>query len=143
MADFLFAVFLGSLVSLFFGWIFVPAFHRWTKRLSDEEAGREPNPKLIAGKNSVITGTLERTIFTVLFVWRPEAAMAAMAGWIVTKAAAHWGREAPIEDKMEWISHGFLSMQTTVVSLLFAVAGGLAARWALHLPMPAIDGWPK
>src|SRR4029434_10480282 len=111
MADALFAAFLGCLVSLFLGWIFVPAFHRWTKRISDEEAGRTPDPALAAAKTSTMTGLLERAIFTVLFVWRPEAALAAMAGWVVTKAAAHWGREAPTDDKMAWISHGFLSMQ--------------------------------
>jgi hypothetical protein len=139
MADALFAVYLASLVSLFLGWIFVPAFHEWTKRISDEEAGRPPNPVLAAGKNSIITGTLERAVFTVLYVFRPDAALAAMAGWLVTKAAAHWGREAPIEDKMAWISHGFLSLQTTIVSMLFALAGGLAARWALHMPWPTLS----
>ena len=51
------------------------------------------------------------------------------------KMAATWSREAPpeVENKLAWISHALLSLQTGFLSMVFAAAGGLVGR--------AVLGW--
>lgn len=139
--QFLLALGAGYLFSLGVGAVFVYFFHKGTKHLTDKEAKRNPIELLAAGWSSVVTGTLERAVFTLLFMVRPEETVVAMGAWLTMKMAATWSRDAPleIEDKLAWISHALLSLQTGLLSMVFAAMGGVIARLVMHWPV--IPGW--
>lgn len=130
------AIALGYLVSLGSGTIVTFLFHRLTTRLEDKSRSGTADEKSILrwGWSSIITGLVERLIFTPFVVVSLESAVQAMGGWLALKMAATWQRDRPVEvGQLYWINRAFLGLQTGFLSLSFAMAGGLLSRYLLGI----------
>lgn len=131
-----YAIALGYLVSLGGGTVVTFLFHRLTTGLEDKNRSATPSEMGILrwGWSSVITGIVERMIFTPFVIISPESAVQGMGGWLALKMAATWQRDRPNEvGQLYWINRAFLGLQTGFVSLAFAVAGGLISRYLLGI----------
>jgi hypothetical protein len=83
-----------------------------------------------------VVGTIERTFFGALVAFDISATAAAMVTWILVKMATDWHRILPpIEEKGKHIigprSLAFGSLLAGMISLLFALIGGLVCRMAI------------
>ena len=131
-----FALASGYAVSLVAGTVVTYFFHWWTTHLADEAAKKfddaDGNKKPKAtdwGLSSVITGIVERLVFTAFVILDSGSAVPAMGGWLTLKMAATWQRDRPAKtSQWRWISFAFLGLQTGFLSMALAAAGGLLAR---------------
>jgi hypothetical protein len=133
------ALLYGYVLSLAAGGVLVYWFNKYMKgQLGDD-------PKTQSRASSHITGFVERAVFTALMFAQPEATPVAMGGWLALKMAASWQRDMGLEypddpertrqGKLHWASHAFLGLQTGFVSMAFAGAAGILARWFAGLPI--------
>jgi hypothetical protein len=87
---------------------------------------------------SVVTGIVERLIFTAFVIIAPKDTILAMGGWLTLKMAASWQREKPSgTGHYRWISSAFVALQTGFVSMALAAAGGLLALY-----LAGAETWP-
>jgi hypothetical protein len=136
------AVAAGYWLSSGVGYLVVPRFHEWTGDVLKEDLRRQAErrryvePRTIARttaeddavaatRTSTITGVVERIVFTAAMIAATDHALTAMAFWLGAKMAASWGRQ-PWKDVRPhlWDRHAFLALQTGLVSMAFAAAGG-------------------
>lgn len=108
-------------ISGFLGAIVTPAFISVVER---RLPAVDPDP--FAGQPGwlpALIGVVERLFFTVLIAFDSSVSGPAMIGWAALKGAAHWN-----SFNAEAKPHTFLGFMGTMVSLLFAVLGGLWCR---------------
>jgi hypothetical protein len=78
----------------------------------------------------VLTGVVERFFFTVIIATDLSGAAISMVAWITVKSQMHYkifSSDAPGKD----VGRLYLALLSSIASLLFAIAGGVAWR----------DGW--
>jgi hypothetical protein len=139
------AIVWGYVLSLGGGTIETFLYHWWTTWRADRFASRlenEPDTKKPKatdwGAPSIVTGMLERLVFTAFVILAPKEAIPAMGGWLTLKMAASWQRDRPENTRQyRWISFAFLGLQTGFLSMAFAAAGGLLARY-----LAGAETWP-
>ena len=86
-----------------------------------------PNPAAgTPGWIPVLTGVVERLFFTIAIAFDSSVSAAAMIGWCALKGAAHWNSFTE-----EAKPHTYLGFMGTLVSMIFAVIGGLWCRGTL------------
>lgn len=73
-----------------------------------------------------IIGCVERLLFTLLVGFDVPGLSTAMIGWIPAKMAVTW-----MTREQEGATRAYTGLIGTVVSLIFALLGGLIVRWAL------------
>lgn len=78
-----------------------------------------------------INGVVERLFFTVVVAFDFSAVTVGMVAWIAAKMAAHWNTKQQIEN-IEAIR--FSALMAGLVSMLFAVIGGLICQGKISLP---------
>jgi hypothetical protein len=140
------AVVAGYAVSVGAAHKIVGRFHDWITNLvigevleaakrRGEELTYDKNA-MASGKSSHVTGCVERLVFTTLFIAEPASSIATMGGWLVLKMGATWGKKAWTNVPAEiWDRHAFLALQTGLVSMAFASAGGALTRLILCWPV--------
>jgi len=80
------------------------------------------------GEKSVppwLTGLIERLFFTIAVAFAPLAAVTAMMAWLGIKTATHWARAHEIREGSDSRFLVFSSLLAGLVSMLFALIGGL------------------
>jgi hypothetical protein len=134
---------IGLSVSMILGSGVVWGFH-WmlTKRLNAAWGMKVPGwSQILEGERKlavspIITGLVERLVFTIAFAFYAEQTLTAMGAWLALKMATHWNKS---RDKSEetnaltvdhYSAYGMLSLLSGLLSLAFAVAGGLIIRLA-------------
>ena len=114
----------GLLVSLFLGAIAARSFLKAVRKTIGYKA---PSYKVVP---SWILGLVEGTFFTVAVAFDLSGVVIAMVGWITTKMAAHWNApSAPTQLNIAAVR--FSSLLGSMVSLFFAMLGGLICRGTL------------
>lgn len=113
--------FIGLAFSLVLGHLLTDLFvSRMWKQLGDEKH-----------KNKIMafwTGTLERLFFTLLVAFETSGVPAVMVAWIIFKVAPDWDKlkkETTGEDQK---GPAFTRLLGNVLSMLFALVGGLICR---------------
>ncbi len=89
------------------------------------------NPPSHAVISPWITGAVERLFFTVAVAFDFSAVTVAMIAWIAAKMLPHWNTKQQV-DNIEAI--GFSALNAGLVSMLFAMVGGLICRGTIALP---------
>jgi hypothetical protein len=75
-----------------------------------------------------LTGCVERLFFTFLIAFQVGGAGTAMVGWLAVKMAANWGRPPPEgQSREDHVGYAFTALLAGVLSMLFALIGGLIA----------------
>lgn len=84
-----------------------------------------------------LTGVVERLFFTLLVAFNISATAVSMIGWITVKMVTNWNARKlnpAAEDQQEAINWAFSALLTGLVSMLFALLGGLIASGVISLP---------
>jgi hypothetical protein len=117
---------LGIAVSVLGGAVTVSAF-LWALRKWTGIRSGEP---LIDQTHNVpgwLTGCVERGVFTVLVAYDLSGLATAMVGWLAIKLAANWNNPARQNDP-KIRAYAFSALLAGLLSMLFAVIGGMIAR---------------
>ena len=77
-----------------------------------------------------LTGVMERLFFTVVVAFDISGAAIAMIGWITLKLATNWNRPGT-QSQERWSAWAFSALIGGLVSMLFALLGGLGWRGKL------------
>jgi hypothetical protein len=108
---------LGLAVSLVVGGIVTHLFVRCLRRrintVNSEATGVSP----------WLTGMIERLFFTVVVAFDVSGTATAMMGWLAVKMASNWNRLGVVDPP-----GAFSALLAGLVSLLFALVGGLICR---------------
>jgi hypothetical protein len=75
-----------------------------------------------------VTGSVERLFFTVLVGRESLGAPALMLVWLGLKMATNWNHPT-YKDKPEARAYAFSALLAGLVSMLFALVGGLIINW--------------
>lgn len=136
---------IGFAVSLLLGWLFTALFYRWTTNKitnGDEELEREMEwDQNTKGVPREITGLLERFFFTIVVIINVPAAPFAMLVWLTLKMATNWNRD-PLEGVLtkqqarRRARFSLRSLLSGLVSMSFALIGGLIAAGSIPFPPP-------
>ena len=70
-------------------------------------------------------GVVEKLFFTIGVAFDLSGVMVGMVAWMGAKMAAHWGRESKEHQVKNIETVRFLVLGGTMISLLFAMIGGL------------------
>ena len=137
----------GLFVSLGIGTLVTLAFHLTMYWLAESYLKRVevPAPEgalaTTFAVSSVLTGIMERAVFTLLVVAQPTSALTAMGGWMAIKLAHGWQKANPGGiGHLRWTTYGSIGLQTSFLSLAFAALGGGITRLMMGLDL--IAGWP-
>lgn len=135
------ALLAGAAIALSLGGAVVGNFHRTQKqriidRWNDENPERNTEQAFpwlhsSARVDPSLTGNIERTVFALLTIIRPDQVVVAMGIWLGAKMAAHWNR-SPIKtdsDSQMWSALAVLALISGILSMSFAGLGGLVAHW--------------
>jgi len=132
-------IFFGLFFSLVIGEWVTTKFLNWIKGKIRENARRidniEDDEFESFSSNEYfsprITGTLERLFFAVLVGFDVSGTAIAMILWVAVKMTTEWFTVIQ-EQKEAWKGQiAFSALLGNVVSLLFALAGGLIFRWKI------------
>jgi hypothetical protein len=81
-----------------------------------------------------LTGVTERLFFTIIVAFDISGAATAMIGWITLKLVSNWNRTSPQSPEHEqWSAWAFSALIGGLVSMLFALLGGLVCSGKLKL----------
>jgi hypothetical protein len=109
----------GFFVSLVFGGIVTQYYARRIRKLIGDE---DPHYRIFI---PLSLGVVENLFFTIGVAFDLSGVMVGMVAWMGAKMAAHWGGESK-EHQVENIGTvRFLVLGGTMISLLFAMIGGL------------------
>lgn len=121
----------GLTVSLVLGgfatWLFLLVLRKYI--------GSPEKVRLAEGGKSVpawLTGVVERLFFTILVGLNVAGAPASMVGWLALKLATNWNHP-DWKDKPDARSYAFSALLAGLVSMLFALFGGLLCAGKLPL----------
>ena len=133
----------GSLVALLLGHLWTDTFLRFIrnhvyiqmkkKQIPMPDVELYITPLAIPGW---VTGLIERIFFGVLVAFNIQATGAGMLTWVLIKMATDWHRILPTDEGNAKSKYGprslaFASLLASIVSLFFALVGGLICRVAL------------
>jgi hypothetical protein len=125
--------FIGLLVSLLVGHYATRKFRDLRNKhirnvCQDSEAlQKQDEQSLNSDLLPLVTGLIERTFFTLVIAFNVSGGAVAMIGWLGAKMAVKWNRqpgESPINR-----AFSMTALQAGIVSLLFALVGGLICKW--------------
>ena len=118
---------IGFAVSLIGGgisaWLFLIIL-RWWMHLSKEKAGDDETRAV----PSWLTGVIERLFFTLLVYFKLSGVPAAMLIWLTLKMVTNWNSPLRKETDKKHTKLAFTALLAGLISLGFAVFGGLIAR---------------
>ena len=117
----------GLLVSLVFGGIVTLYYARRVMKLIGDE---DPSYRLFI---PLSIGVVENLFFTIGVAFNLSGVMIGMVAWMGAKMAAHWGKESPEHQVTNIVTVRFLVLVGTMISLLFAMIGGLICAGRLWL----------
>jgi hypothetical protein len=109
----------GLSVSLIFGGIVTQFYARKVRDLVSTD---DPQYRLLI---PTCLGIVENLFFSIGVAFEVSGAMTAMVIWMGAKMAAHWGRDAEVGHVHKVATVRFFVLSGTMVSLLFAMIGGL------------------
>ena len=115
------------LVSLVFGGIVTLYYARRVKKLIGDE---DPNYRILI---PLSIGVVESLFFTIGVAFNLSGVMIGMVAWMGAKMAAHWGKESQEHQVSNIVTVRFLVLVGTMLSLLFAMIGGLICAGRLWL----------
>ena len=75
-----------------------------------------------------VTGLIERTFFTLIVAFDVSGGAVAMIAWLGAKMAVNWNRQSG-DNSVVNRALSMTALQTGMVSLLFALIGGLICKW--------------
>lgn len=136
MLDIAMRMIIGFGLSVGLGWLITSMTHEFLghqarKRLERVDRGKpgvtDPDAALF-GSQFLLTGAIERTLFTLLIAYQVSGAAVAMMIWLGLKTALGWGEHLKTPQGRSLALHGLF---TGLVSLLFALVGGLFIRTGL------------
>lgn len=122
---------IGLLLSIGIGGLVSHYFRNWRNNRI-KSIGKDSDVKKADSQNiqdnilSITTGVIERTFFTILVADDVSGASVAMMGWLAVKMATNWNRIP--EDTWVGRAMSMTALQSGMVSLLFALVGGLIIR---------------
>ena len=119
----LFSVLVGGIVT----WLFLKVLR--------SSLGTPDKARISGGGARVppwLTGAVERLFFTVLVGLEVSGAPAAMIGWLALKLATNWNHP-DWKDKPDARTFAFSALLAGLVSMLFALLGGLVCARKLSL----------
>ena len=117
----------GLLVSLVFGGIVTQYYARRVMKLIGDEV---PSYRLFI---PLSIGVVENLFFTIGVAFNLSGVMIGMVAWMGAKMAAHWGQESQKHQVSNIVTIRFLVLVGTMLSLLFAMIGGLICAGRLWL----------
>ena len=117
----------GLFVSLVFGGIVTQYYARRVRKLIVDE---EPNYRILI---PLSIGVVESLFFTIGVAFNLSGVMIGMVAWMGAKMAAHWGKESQEHQVSNIVTVRFLVLVGTMISLLFAMIGGLICAGRLWL----------
>ena len=117
----------GLFVSLVFGAIVTQFYARRVRKLIGDE---DPSYRLFI---PVSIGVVENLFFTIGVAFNLSGVMIGMVAWMGAKMAAHWGRESTEHQVKNIVTVRYLVLVGTMISLLFAMIGGLICAGKLWL----------
>ena len=117
----------GLLVSLVFGGIVTQYYARRVMKLIGDEV---PSYRLFI---PLSIGVVENLFFTIGVAFNLSGVMIGMVAWMGAKMAAHWGKESQEHQISNIVTVRFLVLVGTMISLLFAMIGGLICAGKLWL----------
>jgi hypothetical protein len=117
----------GLFVSLVFGGIVTQYYARKVKKLIGDE---DPNYRILI---PLSIGVVESLFFTIGVAFNLSGVMIGMVAWMGAKMAAHWGKESQEHQVSNIVTVRFLVLVGTMLSLLFAMIGGLICAGRLWL----------
>ena len=94
----------------------------WARRLRKLIGNEEPRYRIFI---PLSLGVLENLFFTIGVAFDLSGVMVGMVAWMGAKMAAHWGRESKEHQVKNIETVRFLVLGGTMISLLFAMLGGL------------------
>ncbi len=109
------ALVVGGIVT----WIFLAAIRRYLGTY-------KPAPD-VKGVPAWLTGVIERLFFALVIAFNITGAAIAMIGWLTLKMVTNWNRPGPEQDRVR-IVNAFAALLAGIVSMLFAMVGGLIIR---------------
>src|SRR5262249_12515122 len=125
-------------VSLGAGTLLTTPFHLLMHRAADADHPPKDDAEKRAfrpGWSSIVTGVVERLVFTPVVTVAPAEAVTAMGAWLALKMAASWQRAPQGISEVPWSARAFLGLQTGLLSMAFAALGGATARYLMGLPV--------
>lgn len=118
---------MGFAISLGAGQLGVFILLWWVRRHLGEENDPLPRSPIIREVPPEWIGLIERTFFTLIIAFNVSGAGVSMIAWIMVKMFSTWNRLLKIEDL--WAGpFAFSSLLGNLVSMLFALVGGLICR---------------
>ena len=117
----------GLFVSLVFGGIVTLYYARRVMKLIGDE---DPNYRILI---PLSIGVVESLFFTIGVAFNLSGVMIGMVAWMGAKMAAHWGKESQEHQVSNIVTVRFLVLVGTMLSLLFAMIGGLICAGRLWL----------
>jgi hypothetical protein len=110
---------IGLFVSLIFGGI---VNQYWARRVRKLIGDKDPQYRILI---PISLGVVENLFFTIGVAFNLSGVMVGMVAWMGAKMAAHWGRESTEHQVKNIETVRFLVLGGTMISLLFAMLGGL------------------
>ena len=117
----------GFFVSLVFGGIVTQYYARRVRKLIGDQ---DPQYRILI---PISIGVVENLFFTIGVAFNLSGVMVAMVAWMGAKMAAHWGKESQEHRVLNIVTVRFLVLVGTMISLLFAMIGGLICAGKLWL----------
>ena len=122
---------IGFTISLVGGgvaaWLFLKILRRWMN-LSKDESPDEPTRAV----PSWLTGGIERLFFSLLIYFQFSGVPAAMLIWLTLKMVTNWNSPIREDADAKHIRLAFSALLAGLVSLGFAVIGGVIARGSVY-----------
>lgn len=117
----------GLFVSLAIGAIVTQFYARRVRKLIGEE---DPDYRLYI---PLTIGVVENLFFTIGVAFNLSGVVIGMVAWMGAKMAAHWGKETLEQQVTNIVAVRYLVLVGTMVSLLFAMIGGLICAGKLWI----------
>ena len=100
----------------------------WLRQDLNIKALQEPGEHKVS---SIVTGLLERLLFTFLVAFDISGTAIAMIVWLATKMTINWDKISHPKDNPEIRSLTLSALLAGLVSMFFALVGGLVCRGQL------------
>jgi hypothetical protein len=101
-------------------------------KAAERKEGKKYDDFIAAGDiPSWLVGLIERTFFTVLVAFNVSATSVAMIAWVAVKMVYHWNIVWRERETITIRSLALSSLLGNIVSMLFALIGGLICRGSM------------
>lgn len=126
-----------GIFALGIGWLFTSIFLKVVRRLVSSKAAERRETKRYdeimtpLDVPSWLVGLIERTFFTILVAFNMSATSVAMVGWVTVKMLYNWNILLREREDITIRSLAFSALLGNVVSMLFALIGGLICRGSI------------